>query len=406
MSKNKTALNEKIVINGAIQLRDNLIKSREIEYKPNYEIKNINDAVAFFTDELIDSCTYNDEKRIKTNFRFLRKNSDVLNSNGFSIDETGLLKQAVEYGENHLIGVLLEIGASPNHVTSDPVFTKVNLKISHSKEKEKDTLKILKILIKAGADLSIKGLNQRNAIAKYAETNNPKVIEFLIKKGLDVNNQDDNLQTALMNAHPANIPTLLKHGAKLDIQDKDGNTALIEHTAYYEKENIKLLLAAGADTSIKNNFGKTARMIVNKEIIKHEEYNEIETMLDIHFNKQSSDFKHQVYGATLEMNYIMKDYKTEPQCHTEEEAIQHFAKTFAQAMLWKKEDPMLNGLDFYMNNQGKFEESGNPMKKMHTHTPFLAKPFLEEAKKAKLKKTENKLIEAGCQPPLTLVINL
>lgn len=70
------------------------------------------------------------------------------------------------------------------------------------------------------------------------------------------------LITAVTFNRPKMVEVLVKTGADLSIQNNDGSTAL--HTAAFfgRVEMVKTLLEAGADKSLKNNFGATPRETV------------------------------------------------------------------------------------------------------------------------------------------------
>lgn len=86
------------------------------------------------------------------------------------------------------------------------------------------------------------------------------------------------LLTAVTFNKPAIVKTLLKAKVDLSIKNNDGSTAL--HTAAFfgRIDMVKLLLDAGADKTSKNNFGATPREIVLGEFSQMKPIYEMLTM--------------------------------------------------------------------------------------------------------------------------------
>ena len=99
-----------------------------------------------------------------------------------------------------------------------------------------------------------------------------KIIRYLVKKGADVNEMDKNgvtcLHWAVRFRSPAAVNELLRLGAEINRQDKKSHsTALhraVTHTGAPKtknkddeiKEIVEILLAGGADPKLKNKLGK------------------------------------------------------------------------------------------------------------------------------------------------------
>ncbi len=423
MSNNKLEPNNKVVIAETIQLRDNLIGRGEIKDNKESEINTIADAIAFFTDELVDSCIYDDKKRMDTNLRFLKRNFKVLKDNKFSINTTGLLRHAVEHGKEDLIDFLLsdEIKANPRHPLKngeEPIFMCVNTKVKHRAKTENCTLRILKKLIDTKSHAWIKNSQGQNAVAVYAKTANPKVLKFFIDKGVNVNEKDVLEKTALMYSHPANIQTLVERGARIHELDEDKNNALILQAAHGGQQGVGALLNAKADATLQNSFNENALSVANErlatekkmrhdtsvtvKIIKKINTNlektpegralkEAETQKE--FNKQSTNFKEQISDIVLEMNEVIENNKTKTHHNSKKEAIKNFALTLGESIHDKNEIAALNGLDFYIKNRNKFKANGTPMRLLHKQIPGLKNSFIEIAAYKNLPKAVELLIK-------------
>ncbi|AQN68665.1 ankyrin repeat protein [Saudi moumouvirus] len=132
-----------------------------------------------------------------------------------------------------------------------------------------DNLKLIKLLIKYGADVNMPE-NENGwtpliiACIRYT-LNSYEIIEYLLNNGADINHKDIKGKTALfktcelyLGSRTYIVELLLRYNANPDIQDYDGNTALIiTSRTLNNNPNTKKLLEYGANYSIKNKFGKS-----------------------------------------------------------------------------------------------------------------------------------------------------
>ena len=99
-----------------------------------------------------------------------------------------------------------------------------------------------------------------------------EVIKLLLEAGADIN-QETPFGTPLMSASTSDLNAeivdyLLKSGADVNQQDRNGRTALF-YAAAYDCQTVTIqLLAANADINIKDNDGKTYMEVTAEELRK------------------------------------------------------------------------------------------------------------------------------------------
>ena len=132
---------------------------------------------------------------------------------------------------------------------------------------------IADLLIKAGADINIRGCDLNSGLMKAVDNNSTETSMLAIKNGAKTDFQDPDGDTALMFAidHGNNtiVKALLEAGADPNIQNKSGETALMSACKNNLVVIVTLLLSHNASIHIKNTQGKTALDLVshNKELI-------------------------------------------------------------------------------------------------------------------------------------------
>mgnify|MGYP003289415425 CR=1 FL=1 len=127
------------------------------------------------------------------------------------------------------------------------------------------TPKMVSDLIRAGADTSIKGHQDRESL--YAMASHPKMIEELKGEGLDINAQDKLGMVALHRAPNKEVADMmLKKGADINKEDYTGKTPLHTALASGRYDVAKLLIQKGAKVSINDQYGVTAWEYVKKEL--------------------------------------------------------------------------------------------------------------------------------------------
>ena len=131
---------------------------------------------------------------------------------------------------------------------------------------------IAKMLIDAGADVSIRDEYERTALHVCANWNHPEILGMLLDAGVDVNIQDERGETALYRCawknHPELARILIDAGADVNIQDDNGSTALHVCASDNNPEIARMLLDAGADKTIQNNQRRFPYELANTEELK------------------------------------------------------------------------------------------------------------------------------------------
>lgn len=137
----------------------------------------------------------------------------------------------------------------------------------YPKDREPIELKIETIDINQTGSEGKIGLNERdesgeNPLMIAAENGDYLLLKVLIKAGADVNSKDNQGSTALMKSTffmriPA-TKVLLENGADPNVQNNYGATALLWPTWKMNVPLVNLLIKAGADPRIKRLDGSTA----------------------------------------------------------------------------------------------------------------------------------------------------
>ena len=120
------------------------------------------------------------------------------------------------------------------------------------------------MLLTAGADINVRGMDGFTALAAAAMGGKSLVVKLLLEKGADLEPQlggkyrkETPLFLAVMKNHPACITTLLKHKANVNALNSDNMTPLHIAVLSGKPKIVKQLLKAGADVTIVAK-GKTA----------------------------------------------------------------------------------------------------------------------------------------------------
>ena len=122
-------------------------------------------------------------------------------------------------------------------------------------------LKVLDVILAAGADLEGVNTVGETAIFKAIGGRNPRVLKYLIDAGANVNMPHrwgvTPLHDAVMRRNLECVELLLRHGANVDAQDHQGRTPLHLVAESDACECARLLLAAGADHTCRDKSGDT-----------------------------------------------------------------------------------------------------------------------------------------------------
>jgi len=135
-----------------------------------------------------------------------------------------------------------------------------------------------RVLIAAGADVSLTNGQQMTAIHLAARNRSEPVLRLLLTRSSNINTglvnaQDANGRTPLFVCTASKGPgatdcmkTLLEFGAEVDVQNSDGYTAL--HMAAIDRKpaRVNLLISRDADLSLENNAGFSSLFFINKKV--------------------------------------------------------------------------------------------------------------------------------------------
>ncbi|MCR5613309.1 ankyrin repeat domain-containing protein [Treponema sp.] len=131
--------------------------------------------------------------------------------------------------------------------------------------KPQERIKLMKLLLDAGADINVIRDFKRNALFDAAEDNLEYIARFLIENGIDVTLQDESGETPLFVAlRKENIGIaymLIETGKGLNVISKDGYTPL-SYVIYLDGQAFEVvaekLIDAGADVNINGKGVHTA----------------------------------------------------------------------------------------------------------------------------------------------------
>jgi len=199
---------------------------------------------------------------------------DPVGNNALLIASSGLFYDTVS--------ALIKRGANINAcVTTSGANALMNVINFVREEKEKDSIKMMNLLIENGININFQGA-QGNTALMYASgwgvvTKSTARTKLLLEKGAKVNLQNKKGETALMLAcyrgYVDMAELLLENGANIELKDNDGRTALMTASAAVIdlKDNnsdfpklVKLLLDKGANINAKDKKKSTALSLAIK----------------------------------------------------------------------------------------------------------------------------------------------
>ncbi|OGH96804.1 MAG: hypothetical protein A2104_02905 [Candidatus Melainabacteria bacterium GWF2_32_7] len=124
--------------------------------------------------------------------------------------------------------------------------------IEYGKLDPKNHEKMIKLLLKKGADINARDDYGQSLLHKKAY--NREITELLIKNGADVNARDKDGKTPLHCANSETVDLLIEKGADVQARDNNGVTPL--HCAE-SKKTAETLVENGADVNAKSKAGLT-----------------------------------------------------------------------------------------------------------------------------------------------------
>ena len=176
----------------------------------------------------------------------------ILEADANSSDSEGRtpLIIACGYGNIRIATLLLQAHANVNQ--QDKTGATALMFACYSETPHND---LVRLLIQSGADISIKGEQQRTALMDAAERGHTSIVQYLLDEGAPVNTQDVDGITSLMLAsefgHSEVVRVLLNYGADVNILAKNpSTTALALASSLQRTVCVDLLLAGGADPNL------------------------------------------------------------------------------------------------------------------------------------------------------------
>ncbi len=135
-----------------------------------------------------------------------------------------------ELGETAL-HVAARRGWSERERWGGPIFVSSQIVDKPSKAKKVPYLKVMQLLIKAGADVNSADRFGKTPLIKAVKRSSIKSVELLLKSGADVNAVDNDGSSVLMESvkgwYPASAELLLRAGADVHRAEAAGHTALL-----------------------------------------------------------------------------------------------------------------------------------------------------------------------------------
>ncbi|KAL3890229.1 hypothetical protein ACJMK2_002520 [Sinanodonta woodiana] len=185
-------------------------------------------------------------------------NMEVIGNNGYTALCTALANQNVD-----VVDTLVKHGANVNHLTNikmSPAYV-ICCEGDWSEENDNETILLpsLRILLNAGLNLNIKGLDDSTVLHFASATLNHTVCQFLVKSGADLQATDylkrTPLDMAVRNRHNMVIKTLINLGADIEAKDSHGDSPLT-HACFHGNTNaVQILIDIGADCKVCGDLG-------------------------------------------------------------------------------------------------------------------------------------------------------
>jgi ankyrin repeat protein len=179
-------------------------------------------------------------------------------------DSKSFLWMSVASGDPRMVALALERFDNVNSKGEEGVSLLAQVGGSHpdddARAKVVDPLKVVDLLVAAGADLNAR--DDEGQTALFA-TSDAAIAEALIRHGADPNARDNAGRTALFDRYD-DVPrsVLVAAGADVNAHDKAGRTPLFLQT---DADSIRVLLDLGADVDAVDANGRTAIEGMNSE---------------------------------------------------------------------------------------------------------------------------------------------
>ncbi|KAL3890232.1 hypothetical protein ACJMK2_002523 [Sinanodonta woodiana] len=191
---------------------------------------------------------------------FLHKgaNLEIIGNNGYTALCMALANQNVD-----VVETLVNHGANVNHLTN------IKMSPAHviccegewSEENDIQTILLpsLRILLNAGLNLNIKGLDDSTVLHFAAAKMNHTICEFLVTSGADIDATDylqrTPLHMAVRNINIMVIKTLINLGADIEAKDIHGDSPLTHACLHGNTNAVQILIENGADCKACGDLG-------------------------------------------------------------------------------------------------------------------------------------------------------
>jgi uncharacterized protein len=146
---------------------------------------------------------------------------------------------------------------------STPLMKAVSLP-SRSPEMIAEKIKIVRLLLKSGADPGAKDRFGSNSWQQAMQNGTPEMVDAFEDAGVK-GVRETRLMLAIASKDPDEVDALLKKGADVNWKDADGYTALSEAVLSHNAGMLQAVLDHGADVNLKFQKGWTALMIATHE---------------------------------------------------------------------------------------------------------------------------------------------
>ncbi|KAK3596431.1 hypothetical protein CHS0354_033394 [Potamilus streckersoni] len=162
-----------------------------------------------------------------------------------------------------IVDILIKHGANVNHKTNVKMSPAYVICCEGDWSEEQDIEAILfpslHILLNAGLDLNIKGIDDSTVLHFAAAKLNHTICEFLVKSGADIEARDylqrSPLHLAVRNSNSMVTKTLIKLGADIEAKDIHEDTPLTHACLHGNTNAVQILIENGADYKASGDLG-------------------------------------------------------------------------------------------------------------------------------------------------------